>query len=300
MVIKGQSYKHIAWHFNELNVPTTTGKLWYPITVSNLLQKPKYKGVRVHKGVEHPGQWAPVFDLETWEELQLAIQLRSATKAGVPKPRRYMLTGVLFCGGCGVPLNGMTKRDNPSRPLRRTYQCRVQGDAVRKHGCGGVTRNADALEHWIRECVFAHINSAEVLELVGVNKEDTEAIKSVLADRKQQQAMLDQFVDDYATGLLTRPQFERAKLTAESELKRLEKLLTRYASSNAVLSMLPSDKSVEEAWHEESDDWKRSLVSSLVERIIVNPGITKPFYYVDGKVARFDPSLVVIEWRSFQ
>lgn len=299
-VLTGHSYKHIAWSLNERGITTSGGKLWYPITVRNTLLKPRYAGLRVHEGNEYPAIWEPVFDTETVERLKLTMLLRTEQNAGVPKARRYLLTGIAFCGGCGMPLNGMTKRDNPSRPLRRTYQCRVQGDAQKKHGCGGVTRNADALEHWVRESVLSHLASPVLLELLGASGEDMQLIRDLYAQKKAQQALLDQFVADYATGRLSGPQFDRAKETAESELSRVDKLLARHASSHAVLSMLPVDKSAESAWKDESEDWKRSLVSGLIEKVVVNPGTTKPFYSIDGVIARFDPTLVQIEWRSFK
>ena len=299
-VVVGHSYKNVAWWLNETNHRTSTGKLWYPITVRNLLRKPRYAGIRVHEGVEYPAVWEPIFDATTWEKLQLTMLLRSETKADAPKPRRYLLTGVAYCGGCGMPMNGMTKRDNPTRPIRRTYQCRVQGDTQKQHGCGGVTRNADALEHWVRESVFAHLESESLLDLLGTTGDEANLIRGLIAERVELQARMNQFVDDYATGRLKPAQFDRAKETAQAELDRVGKLLTRHASSNAVLSMLPANKSIREAWDEEPEDWKRELIAGLIERVVVSPGITKPFYEVDGKVMRFDPTLVTIEWRDFK
>ncbi|MBN6191396.1 hypothetical protein JQN58_31480 [Aneurinibacillus sp. BA2021] len=162
-----------------------------------------------------------------------------------------------------------------------------------------MTRNADALEHWVRESVFAHLESESLLEMLGATGDEADVIRGLIRDRDEQRARLDQFVDDYATGLLTRPQFERAKNAADAELSRISKLLTRHASSNAVLSMLPADKSIREAWSTEPEDWKRDLLFGLIERVVVSPGITKPFYDVDGVNARFDPTLVSIEWRDF-
>lgn len=299
-VIGGHSYKNVAWWLNEQNYRTSMNKLWYPITVRNLLRKPRYAGIRVHEGVEYPAVWEPIFDATTWEKLQLTMLLRSETKADAPKPRRYLLTGVAYCGGCGMPMNGMTKRDNPTRPIRRTYQCRVQGDTQKQHGCGGVTRNADALEHWVRESVFAHLESESLLDLLGTTGEEADLIRGLIAERGELQARMNQFVDDYATVRLNPAQFDRAKETAQAELDRVGKLLTRHASSNAVLSMLPANKSIREAWDEEPEDWKRELIAGLIERVVVSPGITKPFYEVDGKVMRFDPTLVTIEWRDFK
>lgn len=298
-VLSGQSYKHVAWWLNEHGITTAMGKLWFPITVRNMLRKPRYAAIRVYEGEEYPAQWEPIFDAETWEKLKLNTLIRSQKRPGVPKARRYLLTGIAYCGACGMPLNGMTKRDKPTRPIRRTYQCRVQGDTQKNHGCGGVTRNADALEHWVRESVAAHLSSSSLLEMIGATGDEARLIREVISDREQQKSRNDQFVDDYATGLLTREQFERAKSTAESELDRLDKLLMRYASGNAILSMLPANRSFIDSWHEEDEDWRRSLLSGLIERVVVHAGITKPYYDVDGKMARFDPSLIEIEWRSF-
>lgn len=299
-LISGQSFKSIAWWLNEQGITTTTGKLWYPLTVRNMLRKPRYGGLRVHQGKEYPAIWETVFSPESWEQLKTTLLLRTQSNPNVPKARRYLLTGIAHCGGCGKPMNGMTKRDHPSRPIRRTYQCRVQGDAHKEHGCGGVTRNADALDHWVRESVLAHLASSSLLELLGTSGEDATVIHQLIHDREQQRARLNQFVDDYATGLLTRPQFERAKTTAQSELERIERLLTRQASGHALPSMLPTDKSAAEAWKEADTDWRRELVTGLIERVVVKPGNTKPFYDIDGVTARFDPSLIEIEWRSFK
>lgn len=298
-VLTGHSYKEVAYWLNECGVKTTEGKLWYPITVRNLLTRTRYVGVREYEGERYEGIWTPVFDPETWERLQLTIQLRKEAAGNVPRARRYLLTGIAHCGRCGMPLNGTTKRDNPKRPLRRTYQCRVTGDTQRTRGCGGVTRNADALEDWIERIIVGDLDSGRLLEILSVERPDALAIKHVIDERNAQRVRLDGLVDDYATGLLKRAQFERAKKTAESELLRLERDLTRLTSLHSVFGMLPEGKSVREAWDEEPEDWRRTLIATLIERIVVDPGITKPYYeLLNGTVARFDPTLVTVEWRN--
>lgn len=297
-VLNGHSFRKVAQWMNEQGYHTTTGKFFYPLTVRNLMLNPRYAAIRAHGGKSYPAIWEPALDAETWEQLQTTMLLRAASP-DTPKPRRYMLTGTLYCGICSSPLNGMTKRDKADQPLRRTYQCRFPGDALRKRGCGGVTRNADALDHWVKESVLAHLESANLLELLGATGEEASLLRDLLDQRRAQQQRLDQLVDDYATGALNRAQWDRAKAAAEAELKRIGALVTRYASTHTVLSMLPSERSVRDAWSEEPDDWKANLIASLVERINVNPGITKPFYEVDGKFMRFDPTLIEIEWRTF-
>jgi site-specific DNA recombinase len=62
-LIAGDSYKDIAYWMNEHDYPTTTGKLWYPITVRNTLRRERYAAVRTHLGLIYRGHdsWQPVF-----------------------------------------------------------------------------------------------------------------------------------------------------------------------------------------------------------------------------------------------
>ncbi|HEV2254872.1 MAG TPA: recombinase family protein [Streptosporangiaceae bacterium] len=141
-LLAGCSFKEIAYWANGQGYKTAEGKMWYAVTIRNSLRRARYAGIREHRGVRYPAMWPAVFDAVTWEQMQLKIKLNAAKFADRRKARRYLLTGLLYCGKCGCSLNGETKRDHPGRPLRPVYHCRVQGDTQRKRGCGGVTINA--------------------------------------------------------------------------------------------------------------------------------------------------------------
>jgi site-specific DNA recombinase len=294
-VIAGHSYKEVAYWLNESGHRTTQQNLWFPITVRNMLAKKRYGAIREYEGVEYPAVWEPVFDPLTWERLQLVMRLGRESYAGRPVARKYLLTGFVYCGKCGMALNGATKRDNPSRPLRRTYHCRVQGDTQRGRGCGGVVRNADALEHFIRECVVTRLDTPSLGSLLA-NGGDQGQLRELLTQRDSQQLRLDALVDDYATGVLSRTQFTRAKNAAQTELERMGQEIGRL-NRTMQISDVPLGMTLREMWDQsDSDQWRRSILSLLVKRIVLNPGITKPYYRVGEKVMRFDPSLVDIEW----
>lgn len=292
-VLAGHSYKEIAYWLNKVGHKTTMGKLWYPITVRNMLGKERYAGIRVYRGASYPAVWEPIFDAPTWERLQLTMRLRREAHGSSPVARKYLLTGLVFCGGCGMPLNGAQKRDRPERPVRRTYFCRVTGDTKRERGCGGVVRNADALEDWIVRCILYRLDSPDVLSLLGNGSDDGE-LRELLTNKQAASQRLDVLVDDYATGLLNREQFARAKSAAEAELQRLEEKLASIGSR----ASLPSHGSIEDAWNNsESDEWRRQILRLLIKKIDVLPGITKPFYETrDGRRMRFDPSLIDVSW----
>lgn len=306
-VIAGWGYKEVAYWANAEGHTTTMGRPWLGLTIRNILQKKRYGGIREYNGAEYPAIWQPIFDKQTWERLQLTIKLHKQSYADPSRAfaRKYLLTGLVYCGQCGMPLNGATKRDPSSnrekregikRPLRRTYHCRVQGDTKRERGCGGVTRNADALEHWVTECVFYRLDTPALAKLLQGSRDDAE-LRELLEQRDLQRLRLDELVDDYASGLLTRAQLARAKATAEATLKVTEGRLSALQRQHAVIDV-PAGQTLREAWDKsESTDWKRNLLSLVVKRIDVRPGLSKPVYELpDGRKCRFDPSLITITW----
>ena len=53
-IMAGHGFKEVAYWLNEQGHTTTTGKLWYPLTVRNMLLKPRYGGIRTYNGAEYP------------------------------------------------------------------------------------------------------------------------------------------------------------------------------------------------------------------------------------------------------
>jgi len=301
-VIAGHSCKEVAYWAHEHGYTTTMGKPFYPLTVRNMLMKKRYAGIREYEGAEYPAAWQPVFDPQTWQRLQLTLKLRRDryADAATVKPRKYLLTGLAYCGKCGRPMNGSAKRDRAGAPLRRTYLCRVQGDTRREGGCGGVRRNADALDNWIKEAVLYRLDTPQLAKLLrGGDAEHVNKMTDLLNIRTQHVNRIDMLVDDYATRLLTRAQFARAKQTAEAELRRIEHEISQHSHAATAGGLISAGQSVREFWETcESDESRRSLLSLLIEKITVMPGRSKPFMMVNGQRMRFDPSLIQIAWRA--
>ncbi len=298
-LLAGYSFKEIAYWANEQGYKTTEGKMWYRVTIRNTLRRVRYVGIREHRGVQFPATWPAVFDAATWERMQLKIKLSADRFAGRPKARKYLLTGRIYCGKCGSSLNGETKRDHPERPLRPVYHCRVQGDTQRDGGCGGVTVNADALNWYIRESVFDHIDPEEVAELLRYDEPGDDKLKKLLDQRAAQQFRLDGLVDDYASGLLDRAELSRAKAKAQVELSRINGEIELLDVRRRQTELLTVRESLRQAWEaNESIGWRGALIDMVVERIDIFPGIGKPFVNVDGVTMRFDKDRVKIIWRK--
>ena len=301
-VIAGHSFKEVAFWANAQGYCTTTGKIFYPLTVRNLLHKKRYAGIREHNGAEYSAVWEPVFDADTWERLQLTLRVRhdrNGYEQDGPKARKYLLTGLVYCGRCGWPLSGSRMYDTKDRTPRRVYMCMKRTDQLAPSGCNGLRRNADALEHWVAACLIYRLDSLELSELLASTFQKNGDFRKLLEMRDVLTKRITGFVDDYARGLLTRLELARAKQTAEAELARIEQEIRRLSTSEAVTALVPAGQTVRQSWEAgESMEWKRSLLQLVISRIVVNPGRAKPFYLVNGKRMRFSPDLVDIVWRA--
>lgn len=298
-LLDSYSFKEIAYWANEQGHKTAEGKMWYAITIRNTLRRVRYVGIREHHGAQFPASWPAVFDSATWERMQLKIKLSADRFADRPKARKYLLTGRVYCGKCGSSLNGETKRDHPGRPLRPVYLCRVQGDTQRVGGCGGVTVNAEALNWYIRESVFDHIDPEKVAELLRDNAPGADKLKQLLEQRAAQQLRLDGLVDDYASGLLDRGELSRAKAIAQAELSRINGEIEFVAARRRRPRLLSGRELLWQAWKANAGvGWRGALIDVAVERMDVFPGTGKPFVNVDGVTMRFDKDRVMITWRK--
>lgn len=299
-VLGGYSFKDIAYWANEQGYRTAEGKLWYPVTIRNTLRRVRYAGIREHNGAEYPAQWPAVFDEVTWEKLQLTIKVSADRFADRRKARRYLLTGRLFCGSCGGRLNGEHKRDHSSRPLRPIYRCRPVGDAQREGGCGGVSINATALDWYIREQVFAALDTEKLAELLKEGEPNDDKLRQLLEQKATQKLRADALVDDYASGLLTRDELSRAKTKAQAELSRLDNEIELLNARRRRTGLIPVVESIREAWDANvTNGWRGEVIDMVIERIDVDPGLGKPYVEIDGIKMRFDQSRVRVTWRTF-
>jgi site-specific DNA recombinase len=298
-LLVGCSFKEIAYWANEQGYKTAEGKMWYPVTIRNSLRRVRYAGIREHRGKQYPAAWPAIFGPATWEQMQLKIMLSAERFAGRRKARKYLLTGRVYCGKCGFSLNGETKRDQPGRPLRPVYQCRVQGDTQRIRGCGGVTINASALDWFIRESVFSRLVPGQFADLLRDAAPNDDKLKRLFDRRAAQQLRIGGLVDDYARGFLDRAELVRAKSSATAELSRIDGEIELLETCSRRTEDLTAEESFRCAWKaNESMEWRDALIGRLIERIEVFPGIGKPIVNVDGIAMRFDKDRVKIVWRQ--
>lgn len=299
MVAEGTSCREVAYWANEQGIPTAEGKLWAPVSVQNMLRRPRYVGIRVHKGAQYSASWPAVFtERDHWDKIQLTLKLSADKYADRPKGRKYLLTGLVYCGKCGMSLNGSKRTDVANAPARRTYGCRTEGTTHRRRGCGGINVGADALEHWITEAVLYRLDTPDLEQLLRSDNELDGKLAELLEERNAQKLRLDGLVSDYATGLLTKDQLTVAKGAGERELSRIESAINALNRKRIGRGLVPVGQALRSAWERsDSDEWRQGLLALVIERITVNASNKRPVYVIGDTRTRFDPERVEVTWR---
>jgi site-specific DNA recombinase len=300
-MIGGQSLYDITYWLNAEGIPSPHGKLWMTRSVKRLLTRKSYAGIRDFHGAEYPGTWEPIFDPATWERLQLAIKAREGPHTGMVYSRKYLLTGLVFCGVCGRALIGTTRWDNKAlhpdgTPVKRpAYHCRKRGYYLPEGGCGSIRRGSQALDHFVRESVLLRLDTPELGKMLSED-DDSGELSELLNSRNLQRARIDALVDDYATGLLSRAELTRAKATADAELKRLDAEVSTLTRTRVSLD---PGQSIRDAWEANPNSWRRALIELVVKNITCLPTRKSTGWYkTPERNYRFNVSSVVIEWRT--
>ena len=117
--LAGEPMRALARDLQERGVPTVRGGAWSRTGLRKTLMSPRLAGIRVHRRGDDVRtvrlrDWTPVFS----DELHGRLVAADSTSANRRAPERYLLTGLLRCGGCGSNLNGKLHAEN-----RRRYTC---------------------------------------------------------------------------------------------------------------------------------------------------------------------------------
>ncbi|MEB0287196.1 recombinase family protein [Cryobacterium sp. 10S3] len=295
--VQGFSYREIAWRLNETGIMTRAGSPWYVGTIRQFIKAERFAAIRIHDGKMYDGTWPAIFTKEEWAEIQLEVMMRKDKYSGRPVSKKYMLTGILMCT-CGGYLRGMTKRDAPDRPLRRTYQCPTSSETERRmKTCAGICVDAASLEHYVRESVLARIEIPELSDVVGTSSVDRERIAVLRQEVLDIKTRRDGLLDDYTDGTLNKDELKHTQDRLSARKALIDTELDKLQRAKFNISLNPGE-TAREAWMDRPDGWRRAFVDLLINEITIGKSSHKPFYDVDGKRTRFDIERVQIDWKT--
>ena len=278
----GRSLRSLVAAWNARGLRTSYGKPWTQTALRRLLTSARIAGLRVHGATTeaptyYPATWAPVIDRETWEALCLVLKDPGRTRNGGVSARKHALSGFLECATCGAAMFARPRADGTPG-----YVC---ADARPGHG---QRIQAAPLEEEVVARVLARLDTPEIRDAVDEAADaaapDARKAAVALADAEHRLDRLEEA--HYVTGEMNAATYRRLRTQLEREIDGLRERATTAVRQRAM--SLPVDLAA--AWAEGDLQWRRRLLGTVVERIVISPAVR-------GR-NRFDADRVNVIWKA--
>lgn len=282
-VLAGEPLRAIVRDLNERRVPTVTGATWTTIAMHRILTSGRIAGWREHRHqLVAKAEWQAIIDRPTLDRLR-ALLLDPARRVTTgPQVRAYLLGGGMArCGRCGHPLRSAPRADGTRR-----YACRRMPEMT---GCGSTTIVANQLEAHMRDLILERLDSPQMLAAIEAHERQTaQAID--LGAMHADEAGLEQLArDHYSDRLIGRSEYLAARDALQRRLDVARARLARVNGSGHARQLVGFGAALRKAWDGESFDWRRAIVTTIVDRVTIGPG--------RRGYNRFEPSRVTVDWR---
>jgi DNA invertase Pin-like site-specific DNA recombinase len=281
--LAGESLRSIAMGLNRRGVPTVTGADWSPTTVKRLLMSGRIAGQREHRGVlASRAEWPAIIEID--DSLRLRAMLggtKSSTRSGVTA-RTNLLTGFLFCGGCGNRMSsGAVKRKEHRYPR---YVCRTD-----RGGCGRVGIAASGLDADIASAVLRVLDTPKLARAIDKERRRRAESMSTVEQVMELEARLDDLAEMYAAGEIGRKQLAIATDGIEQRLTVARQAVASESVAMAGEAYLGRGAELEQSWETLTLDQRRAVVGAVVSQISIAP--------TERSDNRYNLDRVDIQWR---
>ncbi|HEX9683105.1 MAG TPA: recombinase family protein [Acidimicrobiales bacterium] len=280
-ILDGGSWSKIVRDMNERGIRNVTGNEW---TVGNLrrtLTSPHVAGLRAYKGeIVGPATWPAILDRGTWERLRADAATR---KRGRPPSDRHLLTGLLTCGRCRLPLWA-----NQTRNGNYAYRCSPSATTKGK-GCGRMSISRDSLDALVTAAALATIDSGQLSAAVDRHRQRNEDAPDI----EEIEAELGALADDHGAGRITRAEWLRARGGLARRLDEANTALARQAGTLATVDLVD----LADRWPDLGTERRREILKALIVTVTINPATSKGLPPMVDGIGRIDPDRVDIEWR---
>ncbi|MGI8830595.1 MAG: recombinase family protein [Candidatus Limnocylindria bacterium] len=277
-LLDGGTMYRVAADWNARGLKTPTGGEWNSQKVRSMLRSPRLAGLREHRGeIVGEAVWPAIVDPAKHERLRAMMDARRAPE----REGKYLLTGMVRCGKCH----------------ERMYVRRRSMDRVRRYGCekrpgdvacGGVHVIADPLDAYVTDTVLDYLDSPALAAALGAHERKAETV-DLDALRADESALEELSRDYYTERMISRSEYLAARDTLEGRIKAARAKLARTNGTGPLRAVAGLGAKLRDAWEQESLDWRRQVLSAVVDRIVIGPAVR-------GRNA-FDPARVSIEWR---
>jgi len=170
MYLDGSSYTEIIDALNAKGYRTRRGVTFAKNSLYAILRNERYTGVYIYvkdstknskgKYVRHgeyepeaviriPGGIPAIISEQEFQLVQAKMKERQHKAAKFSAKQEYLLSGKIYCGECGSPYAGNSRKPRPDHPLYISYKCTRRNQRDTK--CNNPEINRDKLERLVLE-----------------------------------------------------------------------------------------------------------------------------------------------------
>lgn len=271
--LAGEGLVSLVNWLNQEDVPTVGGGPWQVSSLRQMIGSPRISGQVVRHGeIIGPAQWPAIITEGQTQGIRAILddpgrrQQRTA--------RRYLLSGLLRCSHCGMPLVGDNKPDGARYSCRRSPK--------RPDACQGTSIKAAPVEYLISEAVLQRLSG-------GINLAKTPRTSSAIVDEAAALQTLDMLADMLGEGTMTRKQYERAAGRASERLKRARAISPQDTRVEVLSMWAKKGSDLRGAWPDLSLTRQAAIVRALIDHCVILPA--------QSGAREVDPSRVRAVWR---
>lgn len=263
-VIAGESMYSIRNDWTKRGILTRAGKPWTAASFREMVMRPTYAGIRVHKGVQTPGAWEPIITPEQHKKvLSLLDDPNRVIHRGTDP--RYLLSGIAKCGVCGEVM----WRLKGNRNGLGSYSCTKNRCVARK------IENVDAL---IEELIIQWCEGISSIDDLA----DPEAA-AAMAEARELRSRLDESIELVGEGELSPRALAKLEAKLLPRIRQLERQAQRAPSPHVLELVGPNAR---RHWGRMDVATRREVVRALMTVTIMPTKRRKIF----------DPESIRVEW----
>lgn len=282
-ILAGWALTNVAAELNERGVRSTLGGKVVANSVRSWLTAPSVAGLRVHQGqVVGNGNWKPILDRQTFEQVKAKLVGRrtvqcsggstyqvGARHLGNATGRRYVLTGLAYCGVCDAPLIGSNKqlKNGTKKPY---LQCHPK-----KGGKSCIGIMLPETEGYVVETMFAALDDPKRLEGLASEDEHQQRRDEIVAELAGIERQRNELAELWGAGELGASDWAAARESLKVRERRLQGELTETPAPQVRVT----GAEVRRSWEGLTLDEQRDFMRSTIERVTIHrakPG-TKGF-----------------------
>ena len=255
-LLAGESATGLARELDRRRVPMANGgKAWTASTVRSVVTNAAVAGLRVHRGELFDGEWEPILDRPTWEQVRALFGARAGR--GRHAKRLSLLTGLVRCE-CGATM----VRDSSNG--RAVLRCKP---GPGRDGCGHNTVDADALEALTVEMLMIRLDSpALARQLKRGRRGVADNAERTLVDV---QGRLDELARLYAGSEITAGEWAAARGPLRARLKAAQAELVQGRKVNAASGYLGRGGVLRAEWPERTLDQQRAILAAVLDQVTI-------------------------------